>query len=300
MSMKCIKFMKQMKHLFLLCISLLLSISVYGQKEVYEARLKEYKSKKEKITPNSQVVSDKYAKYYLAKYLYDDTLGEIFLNEISFKGVKSIKIRYDKQLVLQVDLDEEGRPTKITFPNEKGWLTLTYQKGLLQKVVKYDPSNPFEDTKETLLYYNDMEVYTNMTTTDHYEDSKNYEYRYARISEEGFLNTYFVSLNDTFYTIQEEKKERKGNKVIETREDFKEEYLLSNTKNHLPITCFLYGSEKPSIIKEENPTLWVYNIVRDKKIVQFHLNKDGRWEKIIGMDYKKQIRGTITYEYEMY
>ena len=145
-----------------------------------------------------------------------------------------------------------------------------------------------------------MEVYTNMTTTDHYEDSKNYEYRYARISEEGFLNTYFVSLNDTFYTIQEEKKERKGNKVIETREDFKEEYLLSNTKNHLPITCFLYGSEKPSIIKEENPTLWVYNIVRDKKIVQFHLNKDGRWEKIIGMDYKKQIRGTITYEYEMY
>ena len=40
--------------------------------------------------------------------------------------------------------------------------------------------------------------------------------------------------------------------------------------------------------------------MRDKKIVQFHLNKDGRWEKIVGMDYKKQIRGTITYEYEMY
>ena len=140
-----------MKHLFLLCISLLLSISVYGQKEVYEARLKEYKSKKEKITPNSQVVSDKYAKYYLAKYLYDDTLGEIFLNEISFKGVKSIKMRYDKQLVLQVDLDEEGRPTKMTFPNGKGGLTLTYQKGLLRKVVKYDPADPYEDKKHSCI-----------------------------------------------------------------------------------------------------------------------------------------------------
>ena len=84
-----------MKHLFLLCISLLLSISaVYGQKEVYEARLKEYKSKKEKITSHSKEVSDRFVYYELVKEIdYSNFMSSYELLPVNTKGIKVIQVK---------------------------------------------------------------------------------------------------------------------------------------------------------------------------------------------------------------
>ena len=278
-----------MKHLFLLCISLLLSISVYGQKDVYEARLKEYKSKKEKITPNSQVVSDKYAKSRLGLLFVG--LYQYGLLSLNLNDVKSITLKSSDGNTTTAYLDSKGNPTKIIF-SDNFFFQFLYEEGLLRTKGH---RTLFADEVTSYLY-DDNEIFTKIEEPLDKLSNTYYVYDSAQFKDK-YLNYTHIYLSTD--EITESSALKKGNQIVLTRKGKNSEenfvFTLSNTKNYLPISYYDYNGNK-GVVEEKSPILWIETL--GERITEYHWDNNQRISKIVVTEGKEKT--VYTYEYEMY
>ena len=283
-----------MKHLFLLCISLFLSISVYGQKEVYEARLKEYKSKKEKITSHSKEVSDRFVYYELVKKIdYSQFMSSYELLPINTKGIKVIQVKCNGKNSLTIYLNEKGQLIKTRSFFEDGEESsineYVYENGLLRKKIERSNKGAID---ETLYAYNDNEIFAKATSKDNPPFGNYYNCNYAQLKDD-FLDIYVVILSAYNHSVIERAAViKQGNLIVDKELDLT--IHLSRTKNYLPIT-YKYKSKEGKIIAKQ-PTLWE-NIFEGEK-TEYHWDNNQRISKIVLTEGKEKT--VYTYEYEMY
>ena len=283
-----------MKHLFLLCISLLLSIFVYGQKDVYESRLKEYKSKKEKITFHSKKVSDRFVYYELVKKIdYSQFMSSYELLPINTKGIKMIQVKCNGKNSLTIYLNEKGQLIKTRSFFEDGEESsineYVYENGLLRKKIERSNKGAID---ETLYAYNDNEIFAKAISKDNPPFGNYYNCNYAQLKDD-FLDIYVVILSAYNHSVIERAAViKQGNLIIDKELDLT--IHLSRTKNYLPIT-YKYKNKEGKIIAKQ-PTLWE-NIFEGEK-TEYHWDNNQRISKIVVTEGKEKT--VYTYEYEMY
>ena len=283
-----------MRHLFLLCISLLLSISVYGQKDVYEARLKEYKSKKEKITSHSKEVSDRFVYYELVKKIdYSQFMSSYELLPINTKGIKVIQVKCNGKNSRTIYLNEKGQLIKTRSFFEDGEESsineYIYENVLLRKKIEKSNKGAID---ETLYAYNDNEIFTKAICKDNPPFGDYYNCNYAQLKED-FLDLYIVHFSTFDYSLNERAAViKQGNLIVDKELDLT--IHLSRTKNYLPIT-YKYKNKEGKIIAKQ-PTLWE-NIFEGGK-TEYHWDNNQRISKIVVTEGKEKT--VYTYEYEMY
>lgn len=260
-----------------------------GKKRCMRLGLRNTKVKKEKITPNSQVVSDKYAKNRLGLLFVG--LYQYGLLSLNLNGVKSITLKSSDGNTATAYLDSKGNPTKITF-SDNFFFQFLYEEGLLRAEGR---RTLFADEVTSYLY-DDNEIFTKIEEPLEKSSNTYYVYDSAQFKDK-YLNYTHIYLSTD--EITESSALKKGNQIVLTRRGKNSEenfvFTLSNTKNYLPISYYDYNGNK-GVVEEKSPILWIETL--DEKITEYHWDNNQRISKIVITEGKEKT--VYTYEYEMY
>ena len=248
------------------------------------SKLKEYKSKEEKITSRSKDISKAYVYNELIEWLYKGWLRDYQLLEMEFKGVKSIVVKENGKPKKEILLNEREQLQKVWFlpkrDEEQADMEYFYEDGLLRKFV--DNMNvvfPEED----LFAYNDNEIFQKAVAKElpPYDKENSFYYDCDYTQWKGnLLEKQYVRLYHPDYYVSESLGWVKSGESVYMK-DF-------------PIT-YQYNGVKGKV-KMKKANIWK-DVLGDRTVIYYWDNNYHITKIKVIKDKEKTV---YTYEYKMY